>query len=61
MQKIKDFLKGKKTYLAAASGILLAAVSFSEDALTLVQVIEVIFAAVLACTVRAGVAKGPAK
>ncbi len=53
MNKIRDFLKGKKTYLTALAAAVASAVAFSQDALTDQEFITAIVAAVLACTIGA--------
>lgn len=55
MNKVREFLKGKKTYIVAAAGILAAVLAYVQDQLTTVQLAEAIFAAIAAATIRAGV------
>jgi hypothetical protein len=57
MQAILDFLNGKKTYLIAISGIILAIVGYASGTLTLPQFIEAVLAALGMSTLRAGVTK----
>jgi len=57
MKKIKDFLKGKKSYLVGAAAIITAVVAFSQDQLTVTQLVEAVFASVMGMTIRAGIAK----
>jgi len=62
MDKIRDFLKGKKTYLVALSGMLAALIAFASGEMTLPETVAAITAAVMAMTMRAGVEKsGPNK
>jgi len=60
MDKIKAFLSGKKTYLVCAAAVLAAVVAYSQDQVTLIQLIEAILAAIGGMTLRAGIEKsGP--
>lgn len=57
MSKILEFLKGKKTYCVAIAAIAAAVAAYSSDAMTAKELVEAIVGAVLAMTIRAGVAK----
>ncbi|TSA40161.1 hypothetical protein D4Q85_00250 [bacterium] len=60
LTNIKAAVAGWKTYIVAGAAIITALVAWSGDTITLQQLIEAIFAAVAAMTIRAGVAKsGP--
>lgn len=52
---IRDFLKGKKTYLVCIVGIITAIVGFADGNLSVAQLIEALFIAVGGMTLRAGV------
>jgi len=55
---MQKWLAGKKTYLVALAAILAAGIAWVSGELTNVQTVEAIVAAVIAATMRAGVAKG---
>ncbi len=57
LTKVKEYLKGKKTYLVAAAAIITAVVGYSDGTLDLIQLIEAVFVAVGFGTLRAGIAK----
>lgn len=57
MSKIKDWLKGKKTYIICAIAILGVAVAWSEGNLADGDAIKAIFEAVVGMTIRAGISK----
>ena len=57
MQKVKGWLSGKKTYLVCAAAILAAVIAYSQDQVTLIQLIEAVLAAIGGMTLRAGVTK----
>ncbi len=54
---MQTWLSGKKTYLVAALAILGAIVAYANGNMDLTQAISAIVAAILACTMRAGVMK----
>jgi len=58
-KNMTTWLKGRKCYLVCAVAILSAVLAYLSDAMTGTQMIEAIFAAITAATIRAGVAKGP--
>ena len=55
LNKVKDFLSGKKTYLIAASSIIGILVAYSQGSVNAQDAIKSIVEAVLAMTIRAGV------
>lgn len=57
LEKLKDLLSGKKTYLIGLGAILTALVAYSSGDLSIVQLVQSIVAAVMAMTIRAGVTK----
>ena len=57
MQKIKDWLKGKKSYLVAVGAILGVVVAWSAGEMGDLAAIQAVVAAVMAMTLRAGIAK----
>ena len=57
MSAIKNFLKGKKTYLVATAAGLTALVAWSEDTISLAQLVTALFEAFGFIFLRLGVAK----
>ena len=57
--KVKEWLSGKKTYLICIGTILGAVISWVSGEIELGKMIEIIVAAIIAITLRAGIAKGP--
>jgi hypothetical protein len=55
--KILEWLQGKKTYLVCIAGILAAIIAYLSGEMTMIQMVEAIWAAVAGMTLRAGVAK----
>lgn len=56
MNKLREFLKGKKTYLTAAIGLLGAVIAWADGDINAVALAGAIWAAVQTCFIRAGVA-----
>ncbi len=56
MNKIRDFLKGKKTYVTAAIGLLGALAAFGDGQIDVTALCAAVWAAVQTCFIRAGVA-----
>ena len=54
---MRAFLSGKKTYLVSVGAIIAALVAWSQGTIETAQLVEAIIGAVLAMTIRAGVAK----
>ena len=57
MSKIREWLKGKKTYLVCAAAIIGVVVVWADGDMTNLDAIEAIVKAVFGITLRAGVAK----
>ena len=57
MGKIREWLKGKKTYVVCAAAILTAVVAWSQGEYGTVELVATIFAAVTGSTLRAAVPK----
>jgi len=53
----KTYLSGKKTYLVAFAAIVAVLVSWASGSVSDAEAIKAVVEAVLACTIRAGVAK----
>ena len=56
MNTIREFLKGKKTYLTAAVGVLGAVLAWSQGQLDVAGLLAAVWAAAQSCFIRAGVA-----
>lgn len=61
LSKFLFFLQGKKTYLICASAIITALIAYANGQLGIVGLIQAIFAALGAASLRAGIAKGASK
>jgi len=55
MNKIREFLKGKKAYLTAAIGLLGAVVAWADGQIDTVALLAAVWAAAQACFIRAGI------
>jgi len=58
METIRKWLKGRKTYIVAVGAILAVVVGWADGGMELPAATEKIVAAIIAMTVRAGIAKG---
>jgi len=56
MNKLRQFLKGKKTYMTAAIGLLGAVAAWADGQIDGVALLAAIWATAQACFIRAGVA-----
>ncbi len=56
MNKLRNFLKGKKAYITAAIGLLGAVIAWADGQIDGVAVLAAVWAAVQACFIRAGIA-----
>ena len=56
MNTIREILKGKKTYLTAAVGVLGAVLAWSQGQLDVAGLLAAVWAAAQSCFIRAGVA-----
>jgi len=61
MNRIREFLKGKKAYITAAIGLLGAVVAWADGQIDGVALLASIWAAAQACFIRAGIANEVAK
>ena len=55
--KIRNAMKGAKTYLVGASGICLALVAYGDGSMDIIEAGKAIIAVVMGLTIRAGIAK----
>lgn len=58
MSKLRDWLKGKKTYITAFAGVLGALIAWGDGQIDTVGLLAAVWAAITAITVRAGIANG---
>jgi hypothetical protein len=56
MNRLRDFLRGKKTYITAAIGLLGAIAAWSDGQIGTLGLAAAAWAAVQTCFIRAGVA-----
>jgi len=56
-KKVRDFLKGKKTYLTAVTAILTALVAWSSDSISATELVVALFVAFQTMFIRAGMNK----
>jgi len=61
INKIREFLRGKKVYTTAAAGLLGAVIAWADGQLTGTGLLAAIWAAAQACFIRAGIANELAK
>ena len=57
MNKIREWLKGKKTYVTAAIGLLGAVVAWADGDINGTALLAAVWAAAQACFLRAGMDK----
>ena len=55
MNKVREFLKGKKAYITAAIGLLGAVAAWADGQIDGVALLAAIWAAAQACFIRAGI------
>ena len=61
MNKVREFLKGKKAYITAAIGLLGAVVAWADGQIDTVALLAAVWAAAQVCFIRAGIANEVAK
>jgi hypothetical protein len=61
VNRVREFLKGKKAYLTAAIGVLGAIVAWADGQIDTVALLASVWAAAQACFIRAGIANEVAK
>lgn len=61
MSKIREFLRGKKTYLTAAIGLLGAVAAWADGQIGTAGLLAAVWAAAQTCFIRAGVANEVAR
>jgi len=61
MNAIRDWLKGKRTYLTAAVGLAGAVIAWADGQIDGVALLAAVWAAAQACFIRAGIANEVAK
>jgi len=55
MNKMREFLKGKKAYITAAIGLLGAVIAWADGQIDGVALLAALWAAAQACFIRAGI------
>jgi len=55
MNKVREFLKGKKAYITAAIGLAGAVVAWADGQIDGVALLAAVWAAAQACFIRAGI------
>jgi len=61
MNKVREFLRGRKSYIMAAIGLAAAVVAWSENEISGTGLLAAAWAAVQACFIRAGISNEIAK
>ena len=61
MNKVREFLKGKKAYITAAIGLAGAIVAWADGQIGTAGLLAAIWAAAQACFIRAGIGNEVAK
>ncbi len=61
MNKVREFLKGKKAYITAAIGLASAVVAWAEGQIDTLALLAGVWAAVQAIFIRAGIGNEVAK
>lgn len=56
-ERLRLFLVGKKTFLLSGSAALAALASFAAGAITQTELIQALYQAAAACTIKAGIAR----
>ena len=61
MNKVRQILANKKTYLACAATILGAVIAYAEGAIEISALLQTVVTAIIGMTLRAGIAKNNPK
>jgi len=61
VNKIREFLRGRKSYLVAAAGLLGAVIAWTDGQITGTGLLTAVWAAAQACFIRAGISNEVAK
>ena len=61
MNKVREFLKGKKVYITATIGLLGAVIAWADGQIDTVALLAAVWATAQACFIRAGIANEVAK
>ena len=61
VNRIREFLRGRKSYLVAAAGLLGAVIAWTDGQLSGTGLLAAIWAAAQACFIRAGISNEVAK
>ena len=61
MNRIREFLRGKKSYIMAVVGVAVALVAWSENEISGTGLLAALWAAAQTCFIRAGISNEVAK
>ena len=61
MNKIREWLRGKKSYMVAGIGLLGAVVAWSENEISGTGLLAALWAAIQTCFIRAGISNAITK
>ena len=61
MNKVREFLRGRKSYIMAAIGLAAAVVAWSENEISGTSLLAAAWAAIQTCFIRAGISNAIAK
>jgi len=61
MNRVREFLRGKRSYIVAVAGLLGAVVAWADSQISTTGLLAAIWAAAQACFIRAGIANEVAK
>jgi len=56
MNRVREFLRGKRSYIVAAIGLLGAVVAWADNQISGTGLLAAVWAAAQACFIRAGIA-----
>lgn len=57
LERLRAFLAGKKTFFISGAAVLTALAAYSTGTITSVELIESLYQAAAACTIKAGIAR----
>lgn len=57
IERLRDLLAGKKTFLISGAAALTALAAFAAGTITSAELIESLYQATAACTIKAGIAR----
>lgn len=57
LERLRAFLAGKKTFLVSGAAVLTALAAFSTGTITSTELIQALYQAAAACTIKAGIGR----